>query len=84
MLQADTLAQIALQLEAVNGAAVINSMAASAQPIWQAAVGTVLKSIQLSRHENGLYRNDALLLEFETTRVVVALSEQEGLDLFRG
>ena len=49
--------------------------------LWQDVMEKPLVAIRLTRHSNGLYRNDALLLDFGEHAIVVELvKEGEGLE----
>ncbi|MFN0033924.1 MAG: hypothetical protein ACKVUS_02585 [Saprospiraceae bacterium] len=77
----ESLLETARKLHELHDEALIQRMAANAQPLWQGAVGAALGGIQLSRHESGLYRNDALLLDFGEKKILLQLSQKEGLEL---
>jgi hypothetical protein len=81
ILDPESLVETARKLQALHGQAVIERMSADAQPLWAGALGQALQGIRLSRHENGLYRNDALLLDFGEKRILLRLGEREGLEL---
>jgi len=76
------LLRTAHELHALHGRAVIQSTQASRLPLWQPFIGNTLQSINLPRHENGLYANDALQFNFGDRQIIVQLSNQEGLELF--
>lgn len=59
----------------------IRRIAALQQGLWAAIPDRKLLSVQLSRHVNGLYRNDAVLLEFSTCKVMLCLNDGEGMRL---
>ncbi len=78
----ESLLETARKLQELHGQPTIQRLSRSAQGFWPQFLGKPLHSIQLSRHENGLYRNDALLLDFGTAGVVVELLEDgEGLQV---
>lgn len=81
VISAETLLETARQLQRLHGKISIQRVSAGAQPLWQSAIGKTLEGIRLSRNEAGLYLNDALLLDFGTRRIMVRLSEKEGLEL---
>lgn len=76
-----SLMETARNLQEIHGEPLLQRMKADAQAIWQGAVGNILEAIQLSRHENGLYRNDALLLDFGPKKILLRLSVKDGLEL---
>jgi hypothetical protein len=65
----------------MHGEAIIQTTPAHAQPIWQNAYGQILNGIRLSRHPEGLYYNDALLLDFDACQLLVQPADDEGLAL---
>lgn len=76
------LVDTAVQLKNLEGTAIIQHLVANVQPIWRDVLGMPLQNIQLSRHEGtGLYRNDALLLDFGAKQILIELSEKDGLEL---
>lgn len=77
----NSLAETARKLQKIHGEAVVQKMLAHAQPLWQDVPGKVLQGIRLSSHENGLYQNDALLLDFGGKRILLQLSLKNGLEL---
>jgi hypothetical protein len=77
----ESLMETARKLQELHGQPVLQRMVANAQPLWQQAAGEILMAIRLSRHENGLYRNDALLLDFGHKALFVQISERDGLEL---
>lgn len=81
VIAAETLLETARQLQRLHGKISIQRLSAGAQPLWQPAIGKTLEGIRLSRNEAGLYLNDALLLDFGKRRILVQLSEKEGLEI---
>ncbi len=80
VISAEKLLEIANRLQQLHGQATIQRLSRSEQGFWPNLIGEALQSIQLSKHENGLYRNDALLLDFGISGVVLKLLEEgEGL-----
>lgn len=73
------LIQTAETLRQLHGKIGIQRANAGASPMWQAVVGKPLEAIQLSRNEDGLYLNDALLLDFGAQQILVRLAAKEGL-----
>jgi len=78
---ASTLLDVAQRLQALHGRAAIQRMQASTSPIWQPLLGKSLNTINLPRHESGLYANNALQLDFGDRQIVVQLAEKEGLEI---
>lgn len=81
LINAASLVDTAKQLQALHGKVLIQRISAGAQPLWQGAIGKVLEGINLSKNEEGLYHNDALLFDFGNKRILLRLSEREGLEL---
>lgn len=81
IITAETLVETARKLQELHSETLMQRFSANAQPLWQGAVGAVLQGIRLSKHEDGLYRNDALLLDFEEKKIVVQLGKKAGLEL---
>ncbi|MEZ4927872.1 MAG: hypothetical protein R3A50_16435 [Saprospiraceae bacterium] len=78
----DALIEIAKRLEQMHGHPVIQSMPRSNQGLWANITGTSLEEVQLSRGENNLFRNDALMLRFEEAHILVRLVEAgDGLEI---
>lgn len=80
VISTEKLLETASKLQQLHGQATIQHLPRSEQGFWPNLIGKALQSIQLSKHENGLYRNDALLLDFGDSGVVLELLEEgEGL-----
>lgn len=80
-INAEKLIKTAQKLQELHGEPVIQRIQANAQPLWQGALGKALQSVRLAKHDNGLYRNDALVFDFSTRQILVQLSQKEGLEL---
>jgi hypothetical protein len=78
---AETLVNTARRLQAIHGAPMIERLSAQSSRIWQDVVGTTLRSVQLTKHENGLYANSAIRFLFDNQQVIVMIGEREGLEL---
>ncbi len=78
---AEALVKTADALRALHNKIVIQRVAAENFPLWEGIQGKVLTAIQLSKNEQGLYMNDALLLIFDAQKILVRLSRQEGLEV---
>ncbi|MBK8429013.1 MAG: hypothetical protein IPL27_25035 [Lewinellaceae bacterium] len=81
LIHAESLVNTARQLQELHGKVLIQRVSAVAQPLWEGVAWKVLEAIHLSRNEAGLYHNDAVLLDFGSKRILVRLSEREGLEL---
>ena len=79
LLTAENLVETAHRLQRMHGKQVIQRIAVGVQPVWREVVGKVLQFFRLAHNEAGLYLNDAVLLDFGDHRVLVRLSEREGL-----
>jgi hypothetical protein len=79
LLTAEQIAETAQRLQRMHGKPVIQRVTVGIQPLWREVVGKTLQHIRLARNEAGLYLNDAALLDFGEHRVLVRLSEREGL-----
>jgi hypothetical protein len=73
------LVDVAQQLKNLHDKITIQRVSANALPIWAEAVGKPLEAIRLSKNEDGLYWNDALLLDFDAPQILVELAKTEGL-----
>jgi hypothetical protein len=73
----------ASRLHVLHGQASIQRLQADTSPIWQSLIGNTLTTINLSRHESGLYANTALELDFGDSQIVVQLAQKEGLEIIR-
>jgi len=82
IISAESLVETAQKLKELHGEALIQRIVANVQPLWNDVVGSVLEGIRLSRQEeNGLYSNDAMLLDFGEKQIMLELSEKDGLEL---
>lgn len=81
IITAESLVQTAQKLKELHGEALIQRIVANMQPLWRDILGASLEEVRLSRHESGLYSNDALLLDFGISQILVALNEKDGLEL---
>jgi hypothetical protein len=76
---ANELIQTAETLRQMHGKIGIQRANAGAFPMWQTVIGKPLAGIHLSRNDDGLYLNDALLLDFGVQQILVRLAAKEGL-----
>lgn len=60
----------------LHGRPVIQRLSRDQHSLWQALIGRELAAIRLTRTEEGLYQNDALLLDFGTTGIIIARDAQ--------
>ena len=81
LITAASMVETARKLQSLHGEALIQRIVANIQPLWRDILGENLLEIRLTRHESGLYQNDAILLDFGETQILVELSEKEGLIL---
>ncbi len=78
---AEELVKTAEVLRALHNRIVIQRVGAENFPLWADVQGKVLTTIQLSKNAQGLYANDALLLNFDAQKILVRLSQREGLEV---
>ncbi len=78
---AEALEKTARQLQTLHGVVSIQKIQAGNFPLWAPLLGKTLEAIRLSRTEEGLYNNDALLFDFGVGAVLLHLAEKEGLAL---
>ena len=79
LVTAEDIMKTARSLQNLHGKQVIQRFAVDIQPVWREVVGKTLQHIRLAQNEDGLYLNDAALLDFNEHRVLIRLSEREGL-----
>ena len=81
IMDSDGLASVIRHFGGGGNASNVQRLSASKQAIWENVIGARIQAIQLSRHESNLYRNDAVQLDFESQKIVLSLSEREGMAL---
>ncbi len=81
LLSAENLLKTAQALQALHRQMTIQRLAAGAFPLWSDVLGQPLQAVRLTRHESGLYLNDALVFDFGEKQILVQLSPKEGLEL---
>lgn len=81
ILSPEALIKTAQQLQTLHHRVSIQRISAGAFPLWQPAVGHLLQAIRLSRGDDGLFLNDAVLLDFGVRQILVGLHPKEGLEL---
>ncbi|MDX1911924.1 MAG: hypothetical protein SFV22_10585 [Saprospiraceae bacterium] len=79
ILAPEHLSKTAQSLADLHGEAILQPMSANAQALWSGAAGQILQGIRLSRHPEGFYYNDALLLDFSEKQILVTPGDEEGL-----
>lgn len=77
--QASELVATATRLQQLHGQAVIQRTNAGHSTLWSPLLHQILQNIHLSRHESGLYANDALLLDFGHPKILIHLGARGGL-----
>lgn len=78
---AETLVNTARRLQAIHGIPLIERLSAQNSPIWRNVISQTLRSVQLTKHANGLYANSAIQFVFDNQHVTVMIGEREGLEL---
>lgn len=78
---AGELVRTAEALRVLHGKIIIQRVVAGDFPLWSGVQGKMLAHVRLSKNEQGLYANDALLLDFEEQKILVRLSAREGLEV---
>lgn len=81
IIAAEALLKTARALQTLHRQVTIQRVHAGAFPLWEMAVGQILQSVRLSRHESGFYLNDALVLDFGEKQLLLQLSPKDGLEL---
>lgn len=76
---ADFVSQAELLRHQNGGAAVVQQADPSGIAPWNSVVGSLLLGIRLTPTENGLYSNDALLLDFVSGGIIIAVNDKGGL-----
>ena len=75
----DVIEKARILMQRNEGKPAVQQMNAANSGIWQPALGQPLKHILLTKNEENLYLNDAILLDFDHTGVIVALHDKGGL-----
>ncbi|MBK9339115.1 MAG: hypothetical protein IPM98_22280 [Lewinellaceae bacterium] len=81
IISAETLIKTARDLQTLHGRVSVQRIHAAADSLWQPALNQALHAVRLSRNTDGLYLNDALVLDFGAQQILVHLSQREGLEL---
>lgn len=77
------LLKTAAALYQVHGKPVIQRASRDSQAPWSGVMNSVLQAVRLSKGEEGHYLNDALMLDFGDTGLIVALNQDSGGLLIR-
>lgn len=78
----EALVKTALRLQKIHGRPTIQRLSRRGQGLWFAAMSRPLEAVRLARRDDGLYHNDALLLDFGGAAISVELPGMgEGLEI---
>lgn len=83
VIQQEELLKTASALYRVHGKPVIQRASRDHQAPWTAVMNNVLQAVRLSKSEEGHYLNDAMMLDFGETGLVIALNQERGGLLIR-
>lgn len=83
VIQPDALLKTASALFQIHGRPVIQRASRDHQAPWKDLMNRTLQAVRLSKAENGYYLNDALMLDFGETSLVIALNQDGGGLLIR-
>lgn len=75
------LVKTAEALRTLHNALTIQRFHAGSLPLWLPVLNRPLDAIRLSKNEEGFYYNDALVLDFGEKRILIRLSDKDGLEL---
>jgi len=78
---AEELVETAKRLQELHGVVGIQRVQAGNFPLWQPALGQVLQAFRLSKHPSGFYYNDAVVLDFGKTQIMISIGAKEGLEI---
>ncbi len=84
IIDAATLVATANRAQQLNGQPVFDAYDAMQQSIWKGCADRNLVAIRLSKNEEGLYLNDALMLDFDGQQLIVGLHERGGMRIMLG
>jgi len=68
-------------LRTLHNALTIQRFHAGSLPLWLPVMDKPLETIRLSKNEAGFCYNDALVLDFDEKRILIRLSDKDGLEL---
>jgi len=83
VIQQEELLKTASALYRVHGKPVIQRASRDHQAPWTTVMNNVLQAVRLSKSEEGHYLNDAMMLDFGETGLVIALNQERGGLLIR-
>lgn len=83
VIEQEQLLKTASALYRVHGKPVIQRASRDSQTPWSGVMNRVLQAVRLSKSEEGHYLNDALMLDFGDTGLIVALNQEAGGLLIR-
>lgn len=81
LISVDSLVKTARELQTLHRQISIQRVSAGVLPLWQPLLGQTLQGVRLSRNENELYLNDAMVLDFGAQQILLQLSPKEGLEI---
>lgn len=83
VIQQEELLKTAAALYKIHGKPVIQRASRDHQIPWNGLINSTLQAIRLSKSEEGYYLNDALMLDFGDTGLIIALNQDGGGLLIR-
>lgn len=83
VVQQEELLKTAAALYKIHGKPVIQRASRDHQIPWNGLINSTLQAIRLSKSEEGYYLNDALMLDFGDTGLIIALNQDGGGLLIR-
>jgi hypothetical protein len=78
VIQQEELLKTASALYRMHGKPVIQRASRDHQAPWSGVMNSVLQAVRLSKSEEGHYLNDALMLDFGDTGLIIALNQDGG------
>jgi hypothetical protein len=75
------LVDTANKLRDLNNRISIQRVLANPHQLWMDVIGTPLESINLTPNEEKYYLNDSLMLDFGQKKIIIQLSQRDGLEL---
>ncbi|MFM7401595.1 MAG: hypothetical protein ACKO4W_11885 [Bacteroidota bacterium] len=83
VIQQEELLKTAAALFRIHGKPVIQRASRDHQAPWNGVINNILQAVRLSKSEEGHYLNDAMMLDFGETGLVIALNQEGGGLLIR-
>ncbi len=83
VVQQEELLKTAAALYKIHGKPVIQRASRDHQIPWNGLINSTLQAVRLSKSEEGYYLNDALMLDFGDTGLIIALNQDGGGLLIR-